>query len=342
MNIFMNKVLLFRIVVSLVVVVGAIFLFFGPASWRGGPKETELFVVPQQMGDFDVAGELKKQGFVRNEWITRIILEGSKIESGGYRLSKSMWLWQVTFIVKSKPSLMWVTITGCQRREQIGENLQKALGWDTRKLEEFLTAYKALGEEYIEGVYYPDTYLLPVDETGSQIAKRFIDRFNGQFAPYFQKFQDANIRWVTALKIASLIEREAGGASDMKLISGIIWNRLNTGIKLQIDATMQYTKGPSTGASTELSRTSSGLSRSWWGGIDLAEKQNESPYNTYLHAGLPPTPICSPSITSIDAVLNPEETDCLFYLHNKNKQIHCAETYAEHKQNIQEYLTPSY
>lgn len=303
-------------------VVWAIFVFFGPVNSK---NEMELFVVPQQTENFDVAGELKKQGFVKNEWITRIILEGSKVEPGGYRLNKSMWLWQTTFTMKSKPSLAWVTITGCQRREQIGEILQKVLGWDQIKLDEWNNAYKSMEPDYVEGVYYPDTYLLPIDETGSQIAKRFIDKFNEEFAPYFQKFQDANIRWVTALKIASLIEREAGGASDMKLISGIIWNRLNTDMKLQIDATMQYTKGKKPDGS-------------WWGGIDLAEKLNDSPYNTYLHAGLPPTPICSPSITSIEAVLNPEETDCLYYLHDKDKQIHCAKTYAEHKQNIVKYL----
>lgn len=322
----MNKGLLLRIIISAIVVVVAIFVFFGPVSSK---SETELFVVPQQAENFDVAGELKKQGFVRSEWITRIILEGKAIEPGGYRLNKSMWLWQTAFVMRSKPSLIWVTITGCQRREQIGENLQKILGWDQTKLDDWNNAYKNMEPDYVEGVYYPDTYLLPIDETGSQIAKRFIDKFNEEFAPYFQKFQDANIRWVTALKIASLIEREAGGASDMKLISGIIWNRLNTDMKLQIDATMQYTKGKKPDGS-------------WWGGIDLAEKLNESPYNTYLHAGLPPTSICSPSIISIDAVLNPEETDCLYYLHDKNKQIHCAKTYAGHKQNIQKYLTPSY
>jgi UPF0755 protein len=318
----MNKILLLKIIFSVITVVVAIFVFFGPV---GGKKEMELFVVPQQAESFDAAGELKKQGFVRNEWIARIILEGKAIEPGGYRLNKSMWLWQITFTMKSKPGLMWITITGCQRREQIGETLQKVLGWDQIKIDQWNSAYKSMEPDYVEGVYYPDTYLLPVDETGSQIAKRFVDRFNEKFAPYFQKFQDANIRWVTALKIASLIEREAGGPSDMKLISGIIWNRLNTDMKLQIDATMQYTKGKKPDGS-------------WWGGIDLAQKLNESPYNTYLHEGLPPTPICSPSITSIEAVLNPEETDCLYYLHDSSKQIHCAETYVEHKQNIVKYL----
>jgi UPF0755 protein len=221
--------------------------------------------------------------------------------------------------------LLWITISGCLRREQIGELLAGTLGWDQTKLDGWNNAYKTFGPDYIEGVYYPDTYLIPTDETGAQVAKRFIDRFNEKFAPYAQKFLDADIRWVTALKIASLIEREAAGPADMKIISGIIWNRLNDNMLLQIDATMQYTRGKKADGS-------------WWGGIDLAQKNSDSPYNTYLYKGLPPTPICSPSITSIEAVLNPEETDCLYYLHDKNKQIHCAATYAEHKQNILLYL----
>ncbi|MCX6792298.1 MAG: endolytic transglycosylase MltG [Candidatus Gottesmanbacteria bacterium] len=330
----MHKWLVVKIIISAVVILVSVFLFFGPpASWREQKKETEVFVVPKTEGKFDAAGELKKQGFVRSEWMARLVLAGETIEPGGYRLNKGMWLWQVTHVVTNKPSLLWVTITGCLRREQIGEMLAGTLSWDQTKLDQWNSAYKSMEPDYVEGVYYPDTYLIPVDETGDQVAKRFIDRFNEKFAPFSQKFLDANIRWVTALKIASLIEREAGGESDMKLISGIIWNRLNTNMLLQIDATMQYTRGkkpdPSAG---------SGQAGSWWGGIDLAQMKSDSPYNTYLYKGLPPTPICSPSITSIEAVLNPEETDCLYYLHDKKRQIHCAATYAEHKQNIQRYL----
>lgn len=320
----MNKVLVlsFRISISLVAVVAAIYFFFGPV---GGNKETEIFIIPQDAEGFPVADTLDKQRFIRNAWIVNLMTESRKIEPGGYRITKAMWAWQVVSKLTGKPDLVWVTVIGCQRREQIGELLQRKLGWDDVRLQEFDTAYESLQPEYIEGVYYPDTYLLPVDETGKQIAKRFIDRFNEKFAPYFDKFQEKNIRWVTALKIASLIEREAGGAEDMPIISGIIWNRLDTNMVLQIDATMQYTKGKKPDGS-------------WWGGIDLEEKSSDSPYNTYLKKGLPPTPICSPSVISIDAVLHPAETDCIFYLHDKNKQIHCAVTYAEHKENISTYL----
>ncbi len=311
-----------KIIISAIIILFSVFMFFGPP---GREKETEVFVVPKTTEKFDTAGELAGQGFVRSEWMARLILSGEKVEPGGYRLNKNMWLWQVTQTVGAKPSLMWATITGCLRREQIGEMLAGTLGWDQTKLIQWNNAYKSMGEEYVEGVYYPDTYLIPVDETGEQVAQRFIDRFNEKFAPYSQKFLDTNIRWVTALKIASLVEREAGGVSDMKLISGIIWNRLNDNMLLQIDATMQYTRGKQPDGS-------------WWGNVDLAQKNSTSPYNTYLTKGLPPTPICSPSIMSIEAVLNPEETDCLYYLHDKNRQIHCTKTYAEHKENILRYL----
>ena len=203
--------------------------------------------------------------------------------------------------------------------------MAEALGWNKEKLEKWSTVYTNSKPEYIEGVYYPDTYLIPVDESGDQIAKRLINRFNEKFAPYAEKYIAANIRWVTGLKIASLIAREAAGLNDMKLISGIIWNRLDKGMPLQIDATMQYTLGKN-------------REGKWWGSIVLDEKQNDSPYNSYLHKGLPPTPICSPNIDYIEAALNLEETDCIFYLHDNFKQIHCTETYEEHLKNIKKYL----
>jgi UPF0755 protein len=267
----MNKTLLlfFRVIISFLVIFAALFYFFGPTSTT---SEMEVFIIPQNGDGFVVSTTLKEQHLIRNEWIVNLMISGKKIEPGGYRVQKTMWAWQVARRITGSPDLSWVTIIGCQRREQIGELLAKKLSWNEKTIREWNTAYQSLQPEYIEGVYYPDTYLIPRDETGGQVAKRFIDRFNEQFSPLAQKFQDANIRWVTALKIASLIEREAAGPQDMKLIAGIIWNRLDIGMRLQIDATMQYTKGKKADGS-------------WWGGIDLAEKTSDSLYNTYLYKG---------------------------------------------------------
>ena len=167
--------------------------------------------------------------------------------------------------------------------------------------------------------------MFPVDESVEETAQRFTRNFTEKFTPLERGFLDKNIKWTTGLKIASLIAREAAGREDAKLISGIIWNRLNTDMRLQIDATMQYTLGKNENGS-------------WWGNISLEEKQSDSLYNSYKHEGLPPTPICSPNIDFIEAALNPQDSDCLFYLHGSDRQIHCAETYTDHKANITKYL----
>ena len=300
--------------------------YFGPVS---SSKEIKIFIIPKNLNEFDLIQKLEEGKFIKKnkvlEFYINYFVFFNEIKPGGYRLSGNMWALDVFKKINGKPDLVWISYSRCLRKEQIGEILKDALGWNSKELTKWNTVFTNSKTEYFEGVYYPDTYLIPVDESGEQIAKRLINRFNEKFAPYGKKYIAANIRWVTGLKIASLIAREAAGSSDMKLISGIIWNRLDKGMPLQIDATMQYTLG----------KNSQGK---WWGSIDIKEKQNDSSYNSYLHKGLPPTPICSPNIDYIDAALNPEETDCLFYLHDHFKQIHCAVTYEEHLQNINEYL----
>lgn len=287
---------------------------FGPVSLKDEPG---IFVVPEKQAGWEAATELAKQGFIRSQTGYWILYGGKPIASGGFRLNKNMNMWQVVKKLAGQPDLAWVEISGCQRKEQIGEILAEKLGWDAEKLDEWNAQSK-------EGQFYPDTYLLPVDEPVEATVQRFFDRFNEKIAPFLDRFLANNILWTTGVKIASLIAREAAGPTDMKLISGIIWNRLNNGMRLQIDATMQYTRGKVDGR--------------WWGSIELEEKSKDSPYNTYLYKGLPPTPICSPGIDAIEAALTPAETECLFYLHDSGGQIHCAKTYEEHQENIRRYL----
>ena len=320
----------FRILIALIILAlgfGASALFFlGPA----GKSETpQVFVIPEDQYGFDISKSLMEQRLIKNEKAFRFLFTnftaGKEIKPGGYRISPNMNARQVLTKITGKPDLVWLTISSCQRKEQIGEKLAKALEWSAYELDQWNTLYKDTKTEYFEGVYYPDTYLLPIDESPAEIAQRFINNFNAKFSPLSDAYIAKNIKWTTGLKIASLIAREAGGKSDMKLISGIIWNRLNDEMPLQIDATMQYTLGKNANGS-------------WWGSINIEQKQSDSPYNSYKVKGLPPTPICSPNIDAIEAALNPEETDCIFYLHDATGQIHCAKTYAGHLKNISTYL----
>ncbi len=231
----------------------------------------------------------------------------------------------VVSVLTREPYMKWIIVPEGLRKEEIADLLKEQLGWEEERRNEFLSAYRSLGgDDYREGVYFPDTYLLPVEESGERIADRFIKHFNEKFAPYAAEALAKNIRWTTALKIASIIQREAAGSEDMPLISGVIWNRLLKGMPLQVDATVEYARGD----------TGSG----YWAPLSASDLKIESLYNTYAHAGLPPTPIANPGIPAIEAALRPTTTTCLFYIHDKERRIHCSETYAEQEANIEKYL----
>lgn len=247
-----------------------------------------------------------------------------RIDPGGYKIPDGMGSWAIASKLTSDPELKWITIPEGLRKEQIADRLKDTLGWDDAKREAFLNTNVAKPYDLIEGFYFPDTYLIPTAEDAEQVAKRFINRFNESFAPYVEKFKDANIKYDTAIKIASLIQREAGGKADMPIIAGVLWNRLLIKMPLQIDATLQYARGD----------TGSG----YWAQVKVADKQIDSPFNTYKNPGLPPSPIANPGLNAIDAVLNSADTDCLYYIHDNDRQIHCAVTYEEHLANIEKYL----
>lgn len=302
-------------------------IFFGAPEPKSSKQE--IFTVALKTNQSKIIDKLKTEGFIKNITAVNFVLllkgKHEKIQPGGYYLSKSMNVFDVENKLTSPPDLKWVTIPEGLRKEQIGEILAKTFGWNNDELNKWNTIYTAMKFDYIEGVYFPDTYLIPVKENGLDIANRMIAHFNEKFAPYFDKFADKDIIWTTGLKLASIIQRETASKKDMPLISGILWNRLVKGIKLEVDATVQYAKGKT--------------GDNWWAPPTPKDIQEmDSPYNTYKYKGLPPHPIASPGLNAIDASLNPVETDCIFYLHDKNSQMHCSVTYEEHKANIEKYL----
>lgn len=303
--------------------------FLNPFSAPGKNAVIETYVVPQDFGEAIVIQDLEKKGFVKSFWALDIALtikhKHDKISSGGYYLSKNMDAWQIADKISDGPDLKWITFPEGLRKEQIGERLKKLLGWSKDQLNEWNNLYKTEKTDYYEGVYFPDTYLFPVIDTPNLASLRMIGHFNEKVKTQLNEFADQNIRWTTGLKIASIIQREAGGTSDMPIIAGVIWNRLNAGQKLQMDAEIQYAKGK--------------VGDKWWSQVTSSDiKTIDSPYNSYMYKGLPPHPIANPGIDAINAVLHPTKTDCIYYLHDHSRQIHCAVTYEEHLENIKKYL----
>ncbi len=235
-----------------------------------------------------------------------------------YKFDPSL-LAKLSFYVDlANPSMRIVKVQEGLRKEEIAEVLENRLDWNEQDKAAFIDSAN------VEGHLFPKTYLIYKDETPSVVSADMSKEFSTAMEKIKKPKSKKIINEETALKIASIIQREAAGKSDMRLISGIIWNRIFGGMKLQIDATLQYAKGNEEDG--------------WWGEVSGEDKKIKSSYNTYMYKGLPPGPISNPGIDAINAAYNPAETDCLFYLHDKNRQIHCAKTYEAHKKNIDLYL----
>lgn len=308
-------------ILSVIISIILLYLLFLLAPTSLSDKKIP-FVIPLDAKQEEISQRLKRENFIRSEKLFNFIAGMMRfpgiIESGAYLLSRNMTLIHITDTLLNKPYQKWAVLVPGLRVEQTAEKLAKKFNWDTAKTKEFLDHAR-------EGYMFPDTYLLNVDYTGKEFAQRLISNFNEKFDAKLQADLLAqNVRNDTAIKIASLIERESGGEEDKALIAGIIWNRLNQGMRLEIDATIQYAIG---------------TSADWWPPLSGGNLRSiDSPYNTYLIKGLPPAPITNPSLSSIKAAVYPAETDCLFYLHDRAKRIHCGKTYAEHLENIEKYL----
>lgn len=223
----------------------------------------------------------------------------------------------------ANPSVKVVPIQEGLRKEEIAEVVAEKLGWSEEQKNQFINVHLALNSKNLEGRYFPKTYILSKKETPLGVTSTMLREFSKETSQIKKTKTSQVINEDTAIKIASIIQREAAGKNDMRLISGIIWNRLFAGMKLQVDATLQYAKGNEDDG--------------WWRRVIPNDKYIESSYNTYLYEGLPPSAIANPGKAALEAAYNPQDTDCLFYLHDKKRRIHCSKTYEEHKKNISRY-----
>ena len=171
-----------------------------------------------------------------------------------------------------------------------------------------------------EGYLFPDTYSFLLNTKEDQIFKEMRDNFNKKIA-LIQEDIDASGHSLEEIVImASIIEKEAWKEEDRRLISGVLWNRIDIDMPLQVDAAFLYINGKSTYHLT-------------YDDLDI-----DSPYNTYKYKGLPRGPICNPSLSSLKAAAVPEESDYLFYLADREGNTYYAYNFEGHKKNKWLYM----
>ncbi len=221
------------------------------------------------------------------------------------------------------PASRIVIVWPGERKEEATKHIGDILGWNAADRAEFTKLIDTTAPIMAEGKYFPSQYVTAVDATPAQMYQQMADRFATEVIARYTPKVAAQVPFSDALTIASLLEREASDFTNMREVSGVIWNRLFTDMPLQLDATLQYARGNSPYETT------------WWPRIKPNDKFMSSPYNTYQHTGLPPGPISNPSAEAILAALNPIQTSCLFYFHDQHGEYHCSDTYREHVEKLQ-------
>jgi UPF0755 protein len=174
--------------------------------------------------------------------------------------------------------------------------------------------------ENLEGYIFPDTYFFVPGMTNEEIIQIMHDNFNKKTQTVAVQMNASGKTESDVIKMASILEVEARTDDSRKIVAGILWKRIALGMPLQVDSSFKYLEG----------KTSAQLS--------LSDLQIDSPYNSYTHKGLPPTPISNPGLASIIDAITPIKTPYLYFLTDSEGNMHYAATFAEHVANKQKYL----
>ncbi|MGM0395501.1 MAG: endolytic transglycosylase MltG [Bacillota bacterium] len=331
----MKKAILVLLLLILIAGVGGFFLAPGYLDITHHEEDSILTV---ERGDTlnSVGEKLYDMGIIKSRLWFRYNGEdvASKIKPGDYLIEKGWSLDDIYEIIQLGEQETQVVVTFPEGfiLYQFAEKIQES-GLGT--IEEFIEATESYYNEHysdsysneqlyfsLEGYLFPDTYHFSATQSVSQIVERLVTTTEEVWTDEMEsKSQELGMSRHQIMTLASLIEREAFNDEERNTISGVIYNRINTGMPLQIDATVIYGIGEGKEHMTRVL-------------YDDLEKDN--PFNTYRNQGMPPGPIASPGKNSIFAALNPESHDYYYYVMGDNGHVF-AETYDEHLRNVEEY-----
>ncbi len=309
-----------------VAIIGIIIFGIFSLWWRNGLAavnskdiSSKVFVIPKGAAVRTVGNELKTQGLIKDPVVFFIYIKQNKmdqaIQAGSYKLSPSMDLPKIMDTIMHGTVDTWVTIPEGLRSEEIAEILQHEIPTYEPS---WVATLKAE-----EGYLFPDTYLIPKDADAASVVSILKGNFTKKIEEIGLSPEDPKLDEIVIL--ASLIEREALRDDEKPLIASVIYNRLNDGMALDIDATLQYAKGKN-------------ATGKWWSVPMGIDRQIDSPYNTYKNAGTPPGAIANPGIEAIKAAKEPASSGYYYYIHDTKGNVHFSKTLSEHNQNIEKYL----
>jgi len=304
----MKKIILIPIIIAAVLTLltlGFLGYFFWALNHHGQGEAKEV-IIRQGQTTREISQLLKANNLIPSSWVFRIYAKYKHdlIQVGVYKLSPSQSTKEILDVLSAgKSSEYLITIPE---------------GWRVTQIDEFLASKGIISAGDLlkvasadEGYLFPDTYRLLPKTSAKEIRQMMMDNFQRKTAGMGLTREQ--------LILASIVEREAKFDEDRPKIAGVYLNRLERGMKLEADPTVQYAKGS-------------------WAPITTADYRSiNSPYNTYLYIGLPPGPICNPGLKSIEAVIHPEKNGWLYFFQKTDGQTVFSATLEEHQENLKKY-----
>jgi UPF0755 protein len=294
------------------------------------PESGLVYEVPPGASVRRVAADLTEAGVLGDprpfRWYARWHDQAHRIKAGEYRLEAGL----------TGPRLLAVFTAG----RTVSYGLTLVEGWNFRQVraavaandvlvrtladltDEELMARLGYPGEHPEGRFFPDTYLFPRGTTDVEFLQRAYRRMQRELeALWPERAPDLPLASpYEALILASIIEKETGVPEERGMIAGVFTRRLRLGMKLQTDPTVIY-----------------GMGERYDGNIRKADLREDTPYNTYVHTGLTPTPICMPGRAALEAALHPEDTGAVYFVARGDGSHKFSETLKEHNAAVRKY-----
>lgn len=310
-----------------------VFQIYIPVSYE---EPSKVVKIPYGSHADEIGRILKENGLIRSRhafaWYARVSHVSTKLRAGKYRLSPAYPIRTMMVELQHASGILTrVTIPegytvwqigqvlddeGLMPKDQFVAYIRDGAKQDMLKKHPFLMKVPT---DNIEGYLFPDTYLFSQGDTKQKMVDRFLTRFEAQIlaewkaAPEGKGSVRSRLSFHEAVTLASMVEKEAQGTREMPLIAGVFYHRLDLRMPFASDPTVIYAKGLSHQAR-----------------VTYRDVAVASPYNTYIHVGLPPTPIASPGLDAFRAVLQPTKTYYLFFVADGTGGHKFTKTYADH------------
>lgn len=314
------KILIALLGLLIILIVGAFFYakyqIYAPLDKQGTPQN---FSVESGQGVEQIAANLEKEKIIRRAiWFNYYIwYRGwvNQLQAGDYKLSPSMTI----------PEIALMVVNGEVAFHEIKITIPE--GFILKQIDARLAAVgliklgELLQQPELEGYLFPDTYIFDKKAALEEIIKKMQDNFDKKItAELKEEIARQNKTLEEIIIMASILEKEVASDEDRRIVSGIFWKRLANNYPLESCATIAYV-----------------LNIDKWR-YSFNDTRVDSPYNTYLHPGLPPTAINNPGLSTIKAAIYPIKTDYLFFLSAPDGQTIYSKTLEEHNQNKVKYL----